>query len=170
MFRAVHRSSSGAVTVFAASDLHTHVVTVFSQVWVGTLFPHRRDYGQSPHAYVNQRLQIQLQLLMMSGVPLETCWAFNEQWNNKLYYKVASCWLFLLNHHISYHIISYHIIHQKWSAYRQVSRHSGTHNRCCTYAVSPSSRAVLTDKQLLQRRTYLQSCRYVHSPRSLRGH
>jgi len=27
MFRAVHRSSSGALTVFAASDLHTHVVT-----------------------------------------------------------------------------------------------------------------------------------------------
>jgi len=31
------------------------------------------DYGRSPHAYVNQRLQIQLDLLMMSGVPLETC-------------------------------------------------------------------------------------------------
>jgi hypothetical protein len=25
------------------------------------------DYGQSPHAYVNQRLKIQLELLMMSG-------------------------------------------------------------------------------------------------------
>ena len=48
--------------------------------------------------YVNQRLQIQLELLMMSGVPLETCWAFNERWNNKFCYKVASCWLFLLNH------------------------------------------------------------------------
>jgi hypothetical protein len=31
---------------------------------------HRLDYGRSPHAYVNQRLQIQLELLMMSGVPL----------------------------------------------------------------------------------------------------
>jgi len=29
--------------------------------------------GWSPHAYVNQRLQIQLELLMMSGIPLETC-------------------------------------------------------------------------------------------------
>jgi len=48
--------------------------------------------------YVNQSLQIQLELLMMSGVPLETCWAFNERWNNKFRYKVASCWLFLLNH------------------------------------------------------------------------
>jgi len=34
----------------------------------------------------------------MSGMPLETCWAFNERWNNKFYYKVASCWLFLLRH------------------------------------------------------------------------
>jgi len=30
-------------------------------------------YGRSPHAYVNQRLQIQLELLMMSDMPLETC-------------------------------------------------------------------------------------------------
>ena len=38
------------------------------------------------------------ELLMMSGVPVETCWAFNERWDNKFCYKVASCWLFLLNH------------------------------------------------------------------------
>jgi hypothetical protein len=37
-----------------------------------------------------------LELLMMSGMPLETCWAFNKLWNNKSHYKVASCWLFLL--------------------------------------------------------------------------
>jgi len=36
-------------------------------------FPLRLDYGRSPHAYVNQRLQIQLELLMMSGMSLETC-------------------------------------------------------------------------------------------------
>jgi hypothetical protein len=36
-------------------------------------FPLRLDYGRSPHAYVNQRLQIQLELLIMIGVPLETC-------------------------------------------------------------------------------------------------
>jgi hypothetical protein len=29
---------------------------------------------------------------------LETCRAFNERWNNKFYYKLASCWLFLLRH------------------------------------------------------------------------
>jgi hypothetical protein len=90
MFRAIYHSSSGALTVFAASGLHT-------QVWVGTEFPLRLDYGRSPHAYVNQRLQIHLGLLMMSGVTLETFWVFNGRWNNKFCYKVASCWLFLLN-------------------------------------------------------------------------
>jgi hypothetical protein len=35
-----------------------------------------------------------LELLTMSGMPLETCRAFNKLWNNKLYYKVASCWYF----------------------------------------------------------------------------
>jgi len=35
---------------------------------------------------------------MTSGMPLETCWAFNKFWNNKFYYKVASCWLLLLIH------------------------------------------------------------------------
>ena len=36
MFRAAYRSSSGALTVFAASGLHTRLVTGRSQVWVGT--------------------------------------------------------------------------------------------------------------------------------------
>jgi hypothetical protein len=37
MFRAAYRSSSGALTVFAASGLHTHVVTGRSQVGTGHL-------------------------------------------------------------------------------------------------------------------------------------
>jgi hypothetical protein len=36
MFRATYRSSLGALSVFAASGLHTHVVTDRSQVYVGT--------------------------------------------------------------------------------------------------------------------------------------
>ena len=35
-FWAAYRSSSGALTVLAASGLHTHVVTRRGQVWVGT--------------------------------------------------------------------------------------------------------------------------------------
>jgi hypothetical protein len=37
MFRAAYRSSSRALTVFAVSALHTHVMTGRSQVWVGTV-------------------------------------------------------------------------------------------------------------------------------------
>jgi len=96
MFLVVCRSSSGALTAFAASGLHTHAVTARSQAWVGTAFPLRLDHGRSPHAYVNQRLQIQLGLLMMSDIPLETCWAFNKLRNIKFRYQVASCWLLLL--------------------------------------------------------------------------
>jgi len=35
------------------------------------------------------------EFLMMRGVPLETCWVIKKYWNNKFYYKVASCWFFL---------------------------------------------------------------------------
>jgi hypothetical protein len=36
MFRVAYHSSSGALTLFEASVLHTHVVTGRSQVWVGS--------------------------------------------------------------------------------------------------------------------------------------
>jgi len=32
---------------------------------------------------------------MMGGVSPKTCWAIKKHWNNKFYYKVASCWFFL---------------------------------------------------------------------------
>jgi len=35
------------------------------------------------------------ELLMMNAVSLETCSAIKKHWNNKFYYTVASCWLFL---------------------------------------------------------------------------
>jgi len=41
MFRAAYRLSSAALTVYAASGLHTHVVTGRSQVWVGTQWIYR---------------------------------------------------------------------------------------------------------------------------------
>jgi hypothetical protein len=50
----------------------------------------------------------------MSCMQLETCWAFNKLWNNKFYYKVASCWLFLLIHtmmHVSINIKKLHNIY-----------------------------------------------------------
>ena len=35
------------------------------------------------------------ELLMMSGVSLETCWTIKKHWNDKFYYTVSSCWIFL---------------------------------------------------------------------------
>jgi len=46
---------------------------VVKSEWELAKFPLRLDYGRSPHVYVNQKLQKQLELLMMSGIPLETC-------------------------------------------------------------------------------------------------
>ena len=48
MFREAYHSSLGALTVFAASGLHTHVLTGRSQVWVETgQFPLWLDYHSS---------------------------------------------------------------------------------------------------------------------------
>jgi hypothetical protein len=51
MFRAAQRSSSGALTVFAASGLRTHVVTDRSQVWVGAAFMYSSTCFWRPHTY-----------------------------------------------------------------------------------------------------------------------
>jgi hypothetical protein len=96
MFRAAHRPSSGALTVFVASGLHTHVVTGRSQVWVGTVST--QTWLRPVTTCVCKPEAVKTEPLMMNGVPLETCWAFNERWNNKFYYKVTSYWLFLLSH------------------------------------------------------------------------
>jgi hypothetical protein len=39
---------------------------------------------------------------MMSGVPLESCWAIKKLWNDEFYYKAASCWYFYWPIHISW--------------------------------------------------------------------
>jgi len=71
-----------------------------------------------------------LELLMMSGVPLETCWAFNKFWNNKFYYKVASCWLFLLISTGLYHIHSQH--QEPLTQYQQFHESEATnHHSLC---------------------------------------
>jgi hypothetical protein len=41
----------------------------------------------------------------MGDVSSETCWALHKQWNNKCWYTVASCWLFLYE------------LFRNWSAY-----------------------------------------------------
>jgi len=86
MFRAAHRSSSGALNCTCS-------------LWF--IYPcgdrplPSLGNGRSSHEYIKTRgSKYSLELLMMSGMPLETCWAFNKLWNNKFYYKAASCWYF----------------------------------------------------------------------------
>ena len=94
MFRASHRSSSGALNcicslwfIYTCGDRPLPALTTAGH-----------------HMGIKTRsCKYGLELLMMSGMPLETCWAFNKRRNNKLYYKVAFCWLFLLRHNICFH-------------------------------------------------------------------
>ena len=92
VFLKARHVSSGTPIIIRSSKLYLQPLIYMSMWWPAVVI---LDNGRSPHAYVNQRLQIHLELLMMRVMPLETCWAFNERWNNKFYYKVASCWLFL---------------------------------------------------------------------------
>ena len=82
MFRAAHHSSSGA------PNCKCSLWFIFSHPALTTAGHHMCIYTRG--------CKYSLELLMMSGVPLETCWAFSKLWNNKFYYKAASCWLFLL--------------------------------------------------------------------------
>jgi len=54
-------------------DIENMNVHNWKKVVQNRQFPLRLDYGRSPLAYVNQRLQMQLGLLMMSDIPLKTC-------------------------------------------------------------------------------------------------
>jgi len=94
MFRAVRRSSSGAPIVFAASGLHTHVVPARSQVksvptqaWLraGTTCVCKPDAANTVGAPDDERRTARNML------------SFNEMWNNKFRYQVASCLLLLLS-------------------------------------------------------------------------
>jgi hypothetical protein len=91
MFRAAHRSSSGALKLNLQPLVYIHMR------WPAAVKSHSALTTASQRMGIKTRgWKYSLEFLMMSGVPLETCWAFNKLWNNKFYYKVASCWLFLL--------------------------------------------------------------------------
>jgi len=86
---------------------------------------------------------------MMSSMPLETCWAFNKRWSNKFYYKVASCWLFLLIHttmHGSMDIkkklasVWKWLWHHRGTLLKFVWTHWGTSNLTCWCIIGARSR------------------------------
>jgi len=60
-------------------------------------FPLSHDSCRQPRKYVKLEAAITVfELLMMRVVSLET---IKKHWNNKFYYTVASCWLFLYDKH-----------------------------------------------------------------------
>jgi len=83
MFRAAHRSSSGALNcicslwfIYMCGDRPLSRLS-------GLSGPLSLDKGRSPHGYTNQRLQIQFR-----APDDERCAARNMFWNNKFYYKL----------------------------------------------------------------------------------
>jgi hypothetical protein len=59
------------VTTWVYKPEAANTVRALDDEWCA--FPLSFDNGRSPHGCINQRLQIQSELLMMSGLPLETC-------------------------------------------------------------------------------------------------
>jgi hypothetical protein len=54
---------------------------------------------RQPKTYVKPEAAFTFfELLIMGGVSPETCWAIKKHWNNKFYYTVTSCWVFLIRH------------------------------------------------------------------------
>jgi len=79
--------------------------------------PLSHDRSRQPQTYVKPEDAITVfELLIISGVSLETCWAIKKYWNNKFYYTVASCWLFL-----------YDSSHYSWQLRSQTTR------TCCFF-------------------------------------
>jgi len=89
-FRATYRSSSGALNCTCSLwFLYTCGDRLLSRL---SGISHSALATAGHHMGVKIRgCKYSLELLMMSGVPLETCWAFKKLWNNKFYYKAASC-------------------------------------------------------------------------------
>jgi hypothetical protein len=92
MFRASSRPSSGA------HQLQQQPLVLPSYRCDSRTFVCSRAGRPAGSTTNNRGCKYSLELLMMSGMPLETCWAFYKFWNKEFYYKDAYWWLFLLIH------------------------------------------------------------------------
>ena len=92
--------SSGTPLIIRSSKLYLQPLVYTSMWWPAVV---NAEWDNCP-----------TQLLMMSDMPLETCWAFNKRWNNKFYYKVASGWLFLLINTYTF-ICCFPMLYTSWS-------------------------------------------------------
>jgi len=87
MFRATHRSSSEALNLYLQP-------LIYIPMWWPVVPTQPWQWPVTTWVYKPEATNTSLELLMKSGVPLETCWAFRKLWNNKFCYIAASCWYF----------------------------------------------------------------------------
>jgi hypothetical protein len=87
MFRAPHRSSSGALNsictlwfIYPCSDRPLSRLSL--------------DNGRSPYGYINQRVKMQFRAPDDERCAARNMLSFQKFWNNKFHYKAASCWYF----------------------------------------------------------------------------
>jgi len=74
------RENKNALSIF--SNFFFENRAVYQIIWKNTI--QRLNSGRQPQTYVKPDAAITVfELLMMSGVLLETCWVINKQWNNK---------------------------------------------------------------------------------------
>jgi len=100
MFRATHRPSSGDQNRTGSLCLF-HTWKVVGRV-VGGRCQAQCAWQRPPttrpttfHVWKTRSCQCSFRLLMMGGVPPETCWASDKYGIIKFWYTVASCWIFL---------------------------------------------------------------------------
>jgi hypothetical protein len=83
---------------------------------------------RKPQTYVKPEVAVTVfELLMMSGVSLETCCAIKKHWNNKFYYRVVSCWLFPYNLPVSFTVLF--VWPRVLSNFKRITYNKIIHNR-----------------------------------------
>jgi len=120
---------------------------------------------------------------MMSGMPLETCWAFNKFCNNKFYYKIASCWLFLLiqissSQHFALPPICVKIFHSQYylvtmviqtqSLRSQIYIYIYTHTHTHTHTYSAQYKGAGRAKEIKKNRKTVNTTYHENLPACLR--
>jgi len=100
--------SGGTPPIIRSLKLHWqplvfHTWKVFGRVAGGRCQAHRawqRPPATRPttfHVWKTRGCQCSFRLLMLGGVPPETCWASYKYGIIKFWYIVASCWIFFVN-------------------------------------------------------------------------
>jgi hypothetical protein len=126
MFRAAHRSSSGPLNCICS-------------FWF--IYPcgdrplSSLDNGRSPYRHINQRLQIQFRAPDDERCASWKMLNLQKIWNNKFYYKAASCWYF-------YRVTS-QMLSVSWIIVLRTKRHCPVGKFTASYSNDPEFRSLV---------------------------